>query len=157
MDIQSFKAAVGKFPTGVCVITTALEDKLFGFTANSFVSVSLSPPLISFCLDKKAFSLHAFSQSKHFAISILSSQQSPIASKFALSGENKFKDTQYNLSKDKIPLISDSTSQIECIKYNEIDCGDHIIFIGEVTKVKIDNEAQPLIYYGKNYRYLTNE
>lgn len=154
MNINDFKHAVGKFPTGVCIITTQYQNQLFGFTANSFVSVSLSPALISFCLDKKALSLKAFEHSEYFVVSILAEGQASIANKFAHSGVEKFADTDYFLSSHQIPVISESISHLECKNYKNIDCGDHIIFIGLVEKVSINDSKKPLLYYGKAYKGL---
>lgn len=154
MNINDFKHAVGKFPTGVCVITTQYQNQPFGFTANSFVSVSLSPALISFCLDKKALSLKAFEHSEYFVVSILAESQSPIANKFAHSGVEKFAGTDYFLNSYQIPIISESISYLECKNYKNFDCGDHIIFIGLAEKVTINDSKKPLLYYGKEYKGL---
>lgn len=154
MEINDFKHAVGKFPTGVCVITTHYHDQQFGFTANSFTSVSLSPSLISFCLDKKALSLKAFEHSKYFVVNILSENQSHIADKFAHSGAEKFVGTEYSVNDHAIPIISGSISFLECKNYKSFDCGDHIIFIGLVEKVSIDDIQKPLLYYGRQYKGL---
>lgn len=154
MNINDFKHAVGKFPTGVCIITTQYQNQLFGFTANSFVSVSLSPALISFCLDKKALSLKAFEHSAYFVVSILAEGQSSVANKFAYSGAEKFVGADYDINTHQIPMISGSVSYLECKNYQNIDCGDHIIFIGLVEKVSIDDSKKPLLYYGKEYKGL---
>lgn len=154
MEINDFKHAAGKFPTGVCIITTLYQNQPFGFTANSFTSVSLSPSLISFCLDKKAFSLKAFEHSEYFIVNILAENQFAVANKFARSGVEKFVGTDYAVNNRQIPIISDSISYLECKNYKNIDCGDHIIFIGLVEKVSIDDSKKPLLYYGKEYKGL---
>ncbi|RTK93657.1 MAG: flavin reductase [Rickettsiales bacterium] len=152
MQISEFKDAVGKFPTGVCVISTYVNNKLWGFTANSFVSVSLSPPLISFCLDKSSGSLNAFKETVFFAINILSSNQEEISKHFAHSSTDKFIGINYSLSQFQTPHIHDSISFLECKKYEMIDGGDHIIFMGEVVSVQVDETKTPLLYYAKAYR-----
>lgn len=152
MQIEDFKKAVGKFPTGVCVITTSFNDTLWGFTANSFVSVSLVPPLVSFCLNKDAGSFKAFISSKYFAVNILASDQQEIAKHFSHSLSNKFVNVEYTLSAEKTPCISGITSLIECKKVNALECGDHFIFIGEVVKINVDDNKSPLLYFAKTYR-----
>ncbi|MCP5369157.1 MAG: flavin reductase family protein [Rickettsiaceae bacterium] len=154
MHIDDFKHAVGKFPTGICIITTQYQNQPFGFTANSFVSVSLVPPLISFCLNKKALSLDAFEHSEYFIINILSEDQSDIASKFARSGIEKFVGMDYHVNNHQIPIIPNNISFLECKHYKNFDCGDHIIFIGLVEKVTIDSNKKPLLYYGRQYKGL---
>ena len=90
MENEEFKAAVGKFPTGVTIISTSYDDKLWGFTANSFNSVSLEPRLISFCLNKEAGSFDVFRETSHFAVSILSSDQASLSTHFASRISDKF-------------------------------------------------------------------
>lgn len=153
MQIEDFKKAVGKFPTGVCVITTSYNDLLWGFTANSFVSVSLAPPLVSFCLNKGAGSFKAFISSRYFAINILSNNQREIARQFSQSVSDKFADVDYILSAEsQIPLIIGATSLIECKKFKQFECGDHYVFIGEVVKINVDESKTPLLYFAKSYR-----
>ena len=155
MKSEEFKAAVGKFPTGVTVISTSYKDKLYAFTANSFTSVSLKPSLISFCLDKNANSFDIFYQCSYFAVSILSSDQAYLAGHFAshsLKNRNKFCFVKYTLGKySKAPLINGAISIIECKKYNQFECGDHFIFIGQVKKIDIDKTKSPLLYFCKTY------
>lgn len=154
-QIEEFKAAAGKYPTGVTIISTEYNGQLYGFTANSFTSVSLEPKLISFCLNIKAGSFNAFLNSKHFVINILANNQHAIASRFASSISDKFENIDYDESQFGIPLIKGALSFLECQKYDQIQAGDHYIFIGEVTKSTIDNsDNSPLIYFGRSYREL---
>ena len=153
IQIEEFKKAVGKFPTGVCVITTSFNSLLWGFTANSFVSVSLSPPLVSFCLNKKAGSFDAFLGSKYFSINILASNQQEIAKQFSQKNSDKFTNVDYQLgAESKTPLITGSSSFIQCKKFKEVECGDHFIFIGEVIQIACEESKLPLLYFAKSYR-----
>lgn len=155
MQSEEFKQAVGKFPTGVTVISTLHANKLWGFTANSFVSVSLEPQLVSFCHGKNAGSFHAFNNAKYFTISILASDQSGISKNFARQAEDKFENIDYKLTHDtRIPLITGAVCHIECSKFKQFECGDHVIFIGEVTKITVDKDKSPLVYFAKSYREL---
>ena len=155
MQNEEFKAAVGKYPTGISVVSTKYNNRFYGFTANSFTSVSLEPALISFCLNIKAGSFDAFLNAKYFAVSILSSDQVDIAVRFASSNINKFQDIDFTENNFGVPLINNALSCIECEKYKQIECGDHYIFVGKALKVKINNDpdASPsLIYHKKSYR-----
>ena len=157
MQSDQFKAAVGKYPTGVCVISTKYNNKLYGFTANSFASVSLDPALISFCLNKKAGSFSAFLNSPYFVVNILADNQSQVAKRFSSSVANKFQDLDYKENDFGITIISGALSFIECEKYNQIECGDHYIFVGKALKATINNDINnksPLVYYGKTYMEL---
>jgi flavin reductase (DIM6/NTAB) family NADH-FMN oxidoreductase RutF len=149
---EDFKAAVGKFPTGVTVISTSHNDQLWGFTANSFTSVSLEPRLISFCLNKQAGSFEVFSQASHFAVNILASNQSELSTHFASRQTDKFASVYYDIGKfSKAPLLNGSVAFIECKKYAQFECGDHDIFIGEVETISIDETKSPLLYFAKSY------
>lgn len=156
MQNEEFKAAVGKYPTGIAVISTKHNNKFYGFTANSFTSVSLDPALVSFCLSINASSFDAFLSAQYFAISILSTRQVDIAVRFASSGADKFQNIDFTENNFGIPLISNVLSSIECKKYKQIECGDHYIFIGKALKVNISSDllTSPLIYYGKSYKEL---
>ena len=105
MRSEEFKAAVGKFPTGVTVVSTSYEGKLWAFTANSFTSVSLEPSLISFCLDKAATSFKIFKESPYFAISILSSDQADLSVHFASHLLNKFHSIKYKIGEYHLNII----------------------------------------------------
>ena len=152
MRNEEFKEAVGRFLTGITIITTSHGGKLCGFTANSFTSVSLSPMLVSFCLNKESGSFDAFKATKHFSINILAEDQAEISRHFAKSGDNKFSEVNYEISSiTGTPLISEAASFIECEKYNEFECGDHFIFIGKAIVTKVDKTKSPLLYFEKSY------
>lgn len=155
MQIEEFKKAVGKFPTGVTVISTNHGGKLWGFTANSFVSVSLDPQLVSFSLSKKAGSFEAFSSAEYFAVNILASDQAEISKHFAHKSADKFANARYKLSAEKaLPLIEGAVCYIQCSKFKQFECGDHFMFIGEVIKAETDEAKSPLVYFAKSYREL---
>jgi flavin reductase (DIM6/NTAB) family NADH-FMN oxidoreductase RutF len=154
---EEFKAAVGKYPTGITIVSTKYNNRFYGFTANSFTSVSLKPALISFCLNTTAGSFDAFFNAKHFAVNILSYDQADVAVRFASSNTNKFQNIGFTENSFGIPLINNVLSSIECEGYKQIECGDHYIFIGKALKVTINSDLSnkaPLIYYGKSYKEL---
>jgi len=152
---SQFKDVMSRFPSGITVITTNLDNKLFGFTASSFTSVSLKPLLILFCLHKNAFSINSFNKSNKFGISILAENQIDISKHFARPNNDKFAEIAYELgSKTACPLISGAVCHIECRKYASYNAGDHIIFVGEVMNNAIKNDLKPLVYYHKSYTKL---
>lgn len=155
MRNNEFKAAVGKYPTGVTIVSTNYQNALYGFTANSFTSVSLNPPLVLFCLDKKARSFLAFYNSDSFGISILAYNQSDISRHFSSSKKDKFIGIDYVLGDIcNVPLINGAVCWLECTTYSKIECGDHFIFAGEVNTARINNSKGPLIYFAKSYKEL---
>lgn len=155
MKNEEFKSAVGKFPTGVTVVSTFYKNKLWGFTANSFTSVSLEPQLISFCLNKEASSFKTFKDTSHFAVSILSSDQANLSTHFASRIPDKFKSIEYKIGNySNAPLLNGAVSFVECKKYDQFECGDHFIFVGEVGEIFVDNGKSPLLYFAKSYSEL---
>ncbi|MGI4775761.1 MAG: flavin reductase family protein [Janthinobacterium lividum] len=149
---REFKESLGRFPTGVSVISTVFNREPFGFTANSFASVSLKPPMVSFCLDSKAGSLKAFLQSDVFAVSILAENQEELSRHFSSGKHDKFSNTNYDLGAvTNCPLIHGAICYIECTKIHEFKGGDHIIFVGEVISTDIKNDFSPLVYFSHKY------
>lgn len=153
IDREEFKSASGRFVTGVTVVTSVMEDVYYGLTANSFTSVSLSPPIISICISKESSTLRAIKKSGHFNISILSIGQEDIANIFASKDIDKFKNTNYLLSKlNHIPYIDNVCSVFENRLYKIYNSGDHDIILGLVEKLTIDKSKKPLIYFEKSYK-----
>ncbi len=154
LKMNRYKAAVGKFPTGVTVISTSFEGELYGFTANSFTSISLEPCIVSFCLSQKSGCVKGFISGEHFSISILASDQENISNNFASHRADKFLNAEYFLlSQSECPVIAGCLSYLECKRKEVINCGDHYIFIGEVIDFEIcDDRKSPLVYFAKSYR-----
>lgn len=106
VNSAQFKKALSTLPTGVTIITTLYNNKLYGFTANSFTSVSLLPPLVLFCLGKQSFSMSAFVGSEYFAVSILAENQEDISRHFSKFNTDKFAGISYDLGRiTRCPLI----------------------------------------------------
>jgi flavin reductase (DIM6/NTAB) family NADH-FMN oxidoreductase RutF len=150
-----FRKICGSYATGITVITSSFENTDYGFTANSFTSVSINPYLILFCLNKNASSNNALLKGNHFIINILSNSQSEICNQFAnnnLSPNERFKGIKTITSKNKIKIILDSISNLSCKVKNIIDGGDHFIYIGEVVDGNLNNDREPLVYHNSMIR-----
>lgn len=151
IDPKQFRNALGSYPTGVTVVTTIDENaQTRGFTANSFTSVSLDPPLLLICIAKTASSYDVFTQTKGFVVNILSETQKDISSLFASKAANKFDGCQWTNSQNGYPVIADVVAYFDCKTYNKIDAGDHTILIGEVTDFAA-RAAKPLGYCQGSY------
>jgi flavin reductase (DIM6/NTAB) family NADH-FMN oxidoreductase RutF len=154
-DRRSFRDALGAFPTGVTIITTVAADgQLIGITANSFSSVSLSPPLVLFSVARTAFSLKAFTEAGKFAVSILASDQGALANRFAVSAGDKWADTQYVTADNGCPIISGALASFECSHFANYEGGDHIILVGRVTKFERLATGEPLVFARGKFRAL---
>lgn len=151
-DGKAFRRCLGKFATGVTVVTCSDADgNPCGITANSFSSVSLDPPLVLWNIAKVSNSLDAFLHAEYFAINVLSAEQEALSSHFARSDHTMFKGVEYTLSEHGAPLLPATIATFHCRTYQVHDCGDHFIVIGEVTGHQ-STDADPLLFYGGTYR-----
>ena len=130
---RAFRDALSTFTTGVTIITTRDADgSAVGITANSFNSVSLNPPLVLWSLAKSAYSLGAFSHTKHWNVHVLSVEQEALSSRFAARGEDKFSGIELDRGINDIPLLHSCTARFQCRTAFMYEGGDHVIFVGEV-------------------------
>jgi len=147
----NFKKTLSTFATGIVVVATKNNSILYGKTINSFSSLSLSPPLVLFSLDKKSTKLKIFKESKTISINILSNKQEMISNNFAKKNPN-WKEIDYDVLKNGNPIIKNCVSNLDCIIEDNLTKGDHIIFICKVVKVLNNKKLKPLIYYNSKYQ-----
>ncbi len=134
IDPLELRRALGTFATGVTVVTTVDRDGApRGFTANSFTSVSLDPPLILVCLAKKAASYPVFSDADSFAVNILSEDQKPVSAAFASPTGDRFASVAWSGRATGCPVFEDVVAWLDCRTHEVVDGGDHGIFIGRVV------------------------
>ena len=149
-ELLELRATFGKFVTGVTIITYSDGNEINGITVNSFCSLSLSPPLVSWNISQNTNSEKFFKNDSYCVVNILNSAQEKLANKFAISGDNKFNNVEYSLNNKNVPIISNCLAYIHCKIYNIIPCGDHLIIIGEVKKHHY-NQKKPLIFSSGKY------
>ncbi len=147
MDDRAFRDAMGKFATGVTVITTSVGGQIHGMTANAFMSVSLKPKLITVSIDEKAHMHSKMQQSDMFAVSILREEQEAVSMNFAGQKKNDGIDFEWHQG---VPLIKNALTSIICNVYQSIKVGDHTLFVGEVIDLKL-NKGTPLAYFEGKY------
>lgn len=146
IDIAEFRRALGAFVTGVTVVTTIQPDgSPRGFTANSFTSVSLDPPLILVCIAKTASSYPVFSQTRHFAVSVLAEDQKAVSGVFASKAADKFSQVAWRARVTGAPVMEGAAASFDCATHEVIDAGDHIILIGRVLDF-VHTPSSPLGY-----------
>jgi flavin reductase (DIM6/NTAB) family NADH-FMN oxidoreductase RutF len=154
IDKNELRRVMGHFATGVTVITTRDDEgNPYGLTANAVSSVSLVPPLILICVDKKCDTYPYFAQSKVFVVNVLSEGQERISRTFATTGIEKFDGIGYRKSKLGCVILDDAVGHLECKIVNEIDAGDHTIYVGEVDSAAAD-DVRPLLFFRGGYRKL---
>jgi flavin reductase (DIM6/NTAB) family NADH-FMN oxidoreductase RutF len=148
---KKFRQALGTFATGVTVATTIDDEgKPRGFTANSFTSVSLEPPLILICLANDAEGCAVFTGADRFCVNVLAEDQQHISAVFASPVEDRFDGVAWHPGNGGCPVIDGAISWFECERYNVIDAGDHTILIGKVTGYESSSRS-PLVYCGGSY------
>jgi flavin reductase (DIM6/NTAB) family NADH-FMN oxidoreductase RutF/ADP-ribose pyrophosphatase YjhB (NUDIX family) len=145
------RRALAAFLTGVTIVTTIdSEGRPRGFTANSFTSVSLTPPLILICVAKAAASFEEFRKGKFFAINVLEENQKFAAIKFASRDVDKFSSVEWTPGKTRAPIIGHSLAWLDCHTRSVIVAGDHIIVIGEVVDFR-EQAGRPLGYFRSGF------
>jgi len=150
-DIREFRQALGAFMTGVTVVTTINErGEPIGFTANSFTSVSLDPPLVLVCLAKKSGNCDSFANSKSYAINILAENQEQISGVFASPIADRYEQIQWHKESTGCPILDNVAAWLDCEMNEVVDAGDHLIFIGQVKAFGHSNQS-PLGYLRGNY------
>ncbi|MBE1281735.1 MAG: flavin reductase [Rhodobacteraceae bacterium] len=148
---RALRQAFGSFATGVTVVTARDgQGAAIGFTANSFTSVSLDPPLLLVCLAKSSSNLASFSSTPRFAVNILSDAQKEISNRFASKTADRFAETEWRDSAGGVPLIDGAVAWFDCITDNVIDAGDHVILLGRIADFS-HSDARPLAYLRGHY------
>ena len=155
VDPRDFRQALGRFATGVTIVTTRAADGApVGITANSYNSVSMDPPMVLWSLARSARSLPSFTQATHWNVHILANDQEPLSSRFARAGEDKFAGLDFDDSPGGAPLIPGCSARFQCRTSFQYEGGDHIIFVGEVLDFD-RSERAPLLYVTGGYALAT--
>ncbi len=149
MDDRLFRTAMGKFTTGVTVITTEIAQNVHGMTANAFMSVSLDPKLIVVSIGEKANMNQYLQQTDRFAVSVLNASQEDLSAYFAgqIKEDREIEFDRFN----GMPVIQDALANMTCTVYDSVIAGDHTLYIGEVTDLRIQ-EGEPLGFFEGKYR-----
>ena len=154
IDPYQFRQLLGRFATGVTVLTVAAPDgKPMGMTASSLSSVSLQPPLISACVDQEAELHDVIVQAPEFVVNVLSSPQEVLARRFSDKHEDRFDGIGYHLSPEGLILLDGVLAHLICERYAEYPAGDHTIVLGRVVG-GATNDGHPLLYYRGGYAVL---
>ena len=147
-----FRAALGMFATGVTIVTARGADgAAVGLTANSFNSVSLTPPLVLWSLARSAGSMPAFERGSHYAINILAADQHALAERFASKAVDRFEGLAFREGAGGALILEGAAAVFECFNRSRYEEGDHVIFVGEVERCEQRAGAQPLIFHGGRY------
>jgi flavin reductase (DIM6/NTAB) family NADH-FMN oxidoreductase RutF len=154
VDQHAFRAVLGRFSSGVTVVTTidaSGEDR--GMTVSAFCSVSLDPPLILICVDHAASIHDTMSRATDFTVNILSEGQEALARRFAGPDPDRFDGTGFSRGANGVAILDDVLGYVQCRVTNRHSTGDHDVIIGEVEEAMAD-EGRPLLYYRGGYAQL---
>mgnify|MGYP001193108894 CR=1 FL=1 len=146
---RDLRGAFGRFATGLTVVTAASEDGPVGITANSFSSVSLDPPLVLWSIARSSRRFDAFARARFQAIHILGADQMDLCRRFFRDGRD-FSGLDARQGIGSVPLIDGALARLECEIVRRVDCGDHLILIGEVCAMETA-DGEPLVFSAGRY------
>lgn len=154
-DSREYRDAMGGFASGVTIITTNGVSGPVGFTCQSFYSVSIDPPLVSFSIGQHSQSLGAVRADGNVVVNFLSREQQHLSEQFARSGTDKWQGVSWHPSEaNGAPTLEGSTGWVAGQVDREIEAGDHVIFLVRVLGISTDPERDPLLFYRGAYREL---
>jgi flavin reductase (DIM6/NTAB) family NADH-FMN oxidoreductase RutF len=157
IDDAQFKLAMSHFTSGVTVVTAEHDGTPYGMTVASFASLSLNPPLVLVCIEKNAKTHHGIEAAGAFGVSMLAQSQSELSGRFASKKiDDKFAGVAVTRSEQYgVPLLDGAICALECRVHSALPGGDHTIFVGEVTDVRVPPaDEPPLVYFRSGYRQL---
>jgi flavin reductase (DIM6/NTAB) family NADH-FMN oxidoreductase RutF len=151
-DSKAFRNALGTFPTGVAVITTTSSAaQHMGITVNSFTSVSLDPPLVLWCMDKKSDRFTTFTAASGYVINILGTEHQSVSARLARQGEHNLDGIALEPTELGPPALVDSLAVFECTSEQVHDAGDHVILVGRVIRFHRHDAGAPLVFFKGKY------
>ena len=151
---DEFRAVLGRFPSGVTVVTTRGADGSDqGMTVSAFASLSLEPPLILICIEKSASVHEALTTADGFVVNVLAARQEQVARRFSIVDIDRFEGVGFTRSSQSYAILDDALAVIECSRVSMCDGGDHTIILGEVEATRAER-GTPLLYYRGGYAQL---
>ncbi len=141
-DPLDLRRAFGVFATGITIVTTTdATGKVYGFTANSFTSLSIDPPLLLVSIAKSSYGMTVYSASQGFAVNILAEKQRELSNRFATQGIDKYAGVSWHTAKTGSPIFDKVAAWFDCENYQQVDAGDHLILIGKVLEYSYNADS----------------
>jgi len=150
-DAAHFRAVVGHFATGIAIVTGTDEGEPVGLTCQSFISVSLDPPLVGFAPAKSSTSWPRIARSGAFCVNVLTEDQEEVCRVFATTGADKFRGVGWRTGESGSPILNDSLAWVDCRIEHEYEAGDHVIIVGRVLELDSAHSGRPLLFYRAGY------
>jgi flavin reductase (DIM6/NTAB) family NADH-FMN oxidoreductase RutF len=146
IEQDAFREAVGHFTTGVSVVTTAHGGVRFGVTASAVSSLSLEPPMLLVCLNRRLATRDALVAARHFAVNILAEDQAALALRFARPADDRFAGVAVEEDEHGVPLLRDALARLRCTVVRPVDAATHTVFLAEVRSAWAAG-GSPLAYF----------
>ncbi len=138
---------LGHFPTGVAVVASLYDGQPYGMAVNSFTSVSLKPPLISFCAGRSSTTWPRLRSAGQFAVSVLAEGQERLGSAFGTAGAARFSELAWTRSPHGAPLVPGAVAWLDCVISRVLPVGDHDLVLGEVRAAGLGEDGAPLLFF----------
>jgi flavin reductase (DIM6/NTAB) family NADH-FMN oxidoreductase RutF len=149
VDEVNFRRALGRHAAGVVVVTAPGPA---GLTATSLTSVSLDPPLVSFCVSRDSATWPRLRGAEAYAVNVLAADQTAIASRFAARGTDRFAPpTAWRAGPNEVPILGGTAAHLLCEAYDTVALGDHWLVVGLVVETGIGTDAGPLLYHERRF------
>lgn len=143
-----FRQALGRFPSGITVVTALKDGEIRGMTCSAFMSVSLRPPLVLVSVGNTTQMHAVLGAAKHFGVSVLAQDQAHWSNHFA--GRPHHEPPTFREYAD-LAWVDGAAVQFLLRKHSEVEVGDHTLFIGEITHIRYEADSRPLIYHAGTY------
>jgi 3-hydroxy-9,10-secoandrosta-1,3,5(10)-triene-9,17-dione monooxygenase reductase component len=154
VDEAAFRSVMGHYCTGIAVITGQDAEGPAGLAVQSLVSLSLRPPLILFCVQKKSQSWPRIAATGAFCVNILSADQQELCAAFATSGGDKFSGIPWSPGASGSPVLDSHLAYVDCLLHTTHDAGDHVIVVGRALSASASQAQEPLLYYRGDFGLL---
>jgi 3-hydroxy-9,10-secoandrosta-1,3,5(10)-triene-9,17-dione monooxygenase reductase component len=150
---RKFRDVLGRFATGITVVTAVSGGQPVGMTCQSFMSVSLDPPLVLFSPAKTSRAWPAIQRSGRFCVNFLAADQEPLSATMASRGVDKFADLGWTATPETgSPLLEGALGYVDCTIHAVHETGDHYVVIGRVQDLDATRDGEPLLFYRGEYR-----
>ncbi|MDG2427974.1 MAG: flavin reductase family protein [Acidimicrobiales bacterium] len=152
IDSNLYRKVLGRYPTGVTLVTAMEADEPVAMVIGSFVSVSMDPPLVAFLPGKESYTWGRMASAGGFCVNVLSDKQTDLSNAFFRKGDDPWVDTIWHAAKvSGSPVIPSCLASIDCMVHSVVDAGDHWFVMGRVVEVSHVDEGSPLVFLGGNY------
>ena len=147
LDTRRFRSVLGHFATGVTVITALDGGEPVGFTCQSFQSLSLDPPLVTFAPQRSSRTWPRIRRVGRFCANVLAEGQEDLGRAFAVAGADKYAGTEWSPSPAGSPVLDGVLAWVDCEVVDEHDGGDHVLVVGRVLDLAVPRDARPLLFF----------